>query len=205
MQHAAAIAVALAATLLSGCSYAQILPTGSAVQPVTVPPAGDCRNLGVVTGKGGGGFGEMVANESLIEYATNDALNKAGERGATHLVLMAPTLGSTSQGTTTSATLSGVAYRCAGASAPASAEASAPAWGSATGAAPAGAPGVLATVKAATQARSAPDQSAPARFDLAPGTRVRASPTATRGFRKVWTEDGRTGLVEEAALELQAP
>jgi hypothetical protein len=197
MRHTAAIVIAIA--LLSGCKYAQILPTGATVRPVTEPPTGDCQNLGVVTGKGGGGLGEVVPNERLIEFATNDALNKAGERGATHLVLMAPTLGSTNQGTTTTATLSGVAYRCAGAAAPGAAAASA------TGATPAAVPEVSATVKSAAQARSAQDKGSPAKFELPPGTRVMASPTVTRGFRKVRTEDGRTGFVEDAALQLEAP
>jgi hypothetical protein len=194
MRNAAAIAFAVA--VLSSCKYAQVMPAGTAVQPVTEPPAADCKNLGVVTGKGGGGLGQVVPNERLIEFATNDALNKAGERGATHLVLMAPTLGSVDKGTTTTATVTGVAYQCPGA---AGATAAVPA------AAPAAAADVAATVKAVAQARSAPDKSAPARFELAAGTRVMASPTASRGFRKVRTEDGRAGYVEDALLQVAAP
>jgi hypothetical protein len=197
------VAILIAVALLSACKYAQVLPAGSAVQPVTEPPAADCKNLGVVTGKGGGGFGEFVPNERLIEYATNDALNKAGERGATHLVLMAPTLGSTDKGTTTTATLSGVAYQCpvAAPAATAAVPAAVPAAGTASGA---GAE-VAATVKATAQARSAPDKSAPARFGLAAGTRVMAAPAVSRGFRKVRTEDGRAGFVEDALLQVGAP
>lgn len=180
------------AALLASCKYAELRPEGAAVQAVTQPPSAECRNLGVVAGKGGGGFGELVSNEKLLEHATNDALNQAGERGATHLVLMAPSMGSGDRGATSSAMVTGVAYRCPGAapaSAPASAAAAAPArWDP-------------AVARARTPVRSAPDQAAPVLFLLEPGARIAASPAATRGFRQVRAEDGRGGYVEAAQLE----
>jgi hypothetical protein len=196
------VTVAIGLILLSACKYAQINPSGTKVQPVTQAPAGDCQNLGMVTGKGGGGLGKLVPNEELIDHATNDALNKAGERGATHLVLMAPSLGSTDSGTTTTATISGVAYRCGGGTA-------SPAAGAATtaaAAAPAAAAAqtVSATLRSAAPVRSAPDKSAPSRFELAAGTRVDAAPAATRGFRKIQTADGRSGYVDDALLQVGA-
>jgi hypothetical protein len=103
--------------LLSGCTYAEVSARGRSVHITDATPAG-CDNLGVVIGKGGGGFGEWVPNERLVEYAMNDARNKAAERGATHVTLSPPQLGGGQHGTS-SATITGFAYRCAqGAPAP---------------------------------------------------------------------------------------
>jgi hypothetical protein len=52
-----------------------------------------------------------VANEDLIEYATNDARNLAAELGGNYLQTDPPQLGQ-SDGTTTTATVSGTAYKC---------------------------------------------------------------------------------------------
>jgi hypothetical protein len=97
--------------LASACTYAELNRNGNAVRIADAAPAG-CENLGVVIGKGGGGFGTLVPNESLIEYAMNDARNKAAARGATHVTLSPPQLGG-GQGGTSAATISGFAYRCA--------------------------------------------------------------------------------------------
>lgn len=53
----------------------------------------------------------MVSNEDLIDYAMNDLRNKAAEMGSTHVRNDPPQLGS-GDGTTTSATITGTAYRC---------------------------------------------------------------------------------------------
>lgn len=114
--------ILLAVGLASACTYADLSLRGSTVQMADGAPAG-CANLGVVIGKGGGGFGEMVANEVLVEHAMNDARNKAAELGASHVALSPPQLGGSP---VTSATVTGFAYRCeAGAPAPARSQAAA--------------------------------------------------------------------------------
>jgi hypothetical protein len=111
---------------LGACTYAQLSVRGQDVEVVDAAPRG-CQNLGPIVGKGGGGGGSLVRNEHLIEYALNDARNKAGDRGATHLTYSAPALGASGGqygSTVTSATVTGIAYRCGdGAAAPAGAEA----------------------------------------------------------------------------------
>ena len=53
----------------------------------------------------------MISNDSLMQYAMNDARNKAAELGATHVHLSTPQLGG-ANGTTTTATVMAVAYKC---------------------------------------------------------------------------------------------
>lgn len=119
-------AIAAALSLALACTYAELSARGREVRLADATPAG-CENLGVVIGKGGGGFGEFVRNELLVEHAMNDARNKAAERGATHLTLSPPQLGG-GQGGTSSATITGFAYRCeARAGAPAGTETLVPA------------------------------------------------------------------------------
>jgi hypothetical protein len=96
--------------LASACTYAELSRAGSGVRLADGAPAG-CDNLGHVVGKGGGGFGEWTANESLIEYAMNDARNKAAALGATHVALSPPQLGGNQHGIS-AATVTGFAYRC---------------------------------------------------------------------------------------------
>lgn len=100
----------VSAWLVSACTYAELSRAGTAVRITDGAPPG-CQNLGVVIGKGGGGGGLFVANESLVEYAMNDARNKASALGATHVTLSPPQLGGGKDGTT-SATVTGFAYRC---------------------------------------------------------------------------------------------
>jgi uncharacterized protein DUF4156 len=110
-------AILAALALTTGCTYAELSARGREVRIADATPAG-CENLGIVIGEGGGGGGEFVPTESLVEHAMNDARNKAAERGATHVTLSPPALGGGKHGTS-SATLTGFAYRCAeGARAP---------------------------------------------------------------------------------------
>jgi hypothetical protein len=118
----------VAVALLGACTYAQLGARGQQVELVDSAPPG-CQNLGPVVGKGGGGGGSFVRNEDLIEYAMNDARNKAGDRGATHITYSAPGLGVSGGqhgGSVTSATITGIAYRCGGSGAPPAAQAVAP-------------------------------------------------------------------------------
>ena len=101
-----AMAVALA------CATPSLSQGGSHVVPITAAPGPECQNLGVVIGQGGGSFGGgWISNNQLTEYAMNDALSQAAERGATHLEISPPQLGG-GGGTTTTATETGIAFKC---------------------------------------------------------------------------------------------
>jgi hypothetical protein len=63
-------------------------------------------------GEGGGTLGNFVSNDQLVEYAMNDLRNKAAAKGATYVQSDPPQLGQ-GKGTTTTATITGTAYRCA--------------------------------------------------------------------------------------------
>jgi hypothetical protein len=96
----------------SGCgTYLALTPEAQAVVATTIKPAGSCKSLGALTGKGGGASGAYVSNESLIEYAVNDLRNQAATIGATHVVYTPPAMGGNG-GTTTSAMVTGEALRC---------------------------------------------------------------------------------------------
>lgn len=103
--------LAVALVLALGCTYSDLTAGGRTVVAAPNLKVQHCRHLGTVVGKGGGGGGGWVTNQSLIRYAMNDVRNKAAAMGATHVVTGNPTLGS-SEGTTTSATVTGTAYRC---------------------------------------------------------------------------------------------
>lgn len=100
-------------TLLSvACATAKLTSGGARVAVANDPQVVECENLGPVVGTGGGALlGGYVPNDKLVTYAMNDARNKAAALGATHITLSAPQLGGM-EGTTTTATVSGVAYRC---------------------------------------------------------------------------------------------
>ncbi len=141
----AALALSVAA-LLSGCATAALSPAGSKVVASPNVPVEGCQYLGNVIGQGGGAFGGgYVSNDKLMEYALNDAQNKAAAKGATHLQTTPPQLGG-SGGTTTTATVTGTAYKCA------VAEKNAPG----TPVAPAAAPATEAAPAAATAADTTP-------------------------------------------------
>lgn len=103
---------------LTACATAELSRKGASVVAAQTAPYGDCVVLGTVIGEGGGSFGGgMISNASLVEYAMNDARNKAGELGANYVQLGQPALGvSGGDGgtTTTTATVLGTAYRCSG-------------------------------------------------------------------------------------------
>lgn len=110
------LGVLLSLAALAGCATADLTEAGSKVAPTRDPLPDTCQNVGIVYGKGGGTFGgEMVSNEDLIEYATNDIRNKTAELGGTHVRHDPPQMGS-GDGTTTTVTITGTAYKCPGAS-----------------------------------------------------------------------------------------
>lgn len=100
------------AIVLGGCATAALSAGGAKVAAGRTAPPPDCQPVGYLTGKGGGAFGgSWVSNEDLIEYAMNDLRNKAAEKGATYIHHDPPQLGS-SEGTTSSVTITGTAYKC---------------------------------------------------------------------------------------------
>ncbi|MCB9585303.1 MAG: DUF4156 domain-containing protein [Polyangiaceae bacterium] len=120
MRTQLALLLSVAALALGGCSTASLTAEGAKVAPTRDPLPESCQNVGLVTGKGGGTFGGgMVSNEDLIEYAMNDIRNKTAELGGTHVRTDPPQLGS-GDGTTTSVTITGTAYKCPGAAGAAS-------------------------------------------------------------------------------------
>ncbi len=108
--------IVLVAFALAGCSTAKLSGSGERVEIVSQVDQKVCKNLGPVFGKGGGSFGgAWISDESLMEYASNDLRNKAGEKGATHVIASTHQMGQTTGqygGTTSTATISGIAYRC---------------------------------------------------------------------------------------------
>lgn len=97
---------------LSACSTAELNTAGARVAMVRAPVGTDCPPVGYFVGKGGGTFGgDLISNESLIEYAMNDLRNKAAQKGATHVQVDPPQLGQ-GDGTTTTATVTGTGYKC---------------------------------------------------------------------------------------------
>mgnify|MGYP001127614211 CR=1 FL=1 len=105
--------VLLTVGISASCSYSSLSGGGASVVAAPNLTVTHCRYIGTVVGEGGGGGGGWVTNSSLIKYAMNDLRNKAAAMGATHVVTASPQLGST-QGTTTSATVTGTAYDCSG-------------------------------------------------------------------------------------------
>lgn len=186
--------------LASACAYNQLSARGSRVETLPSAPGADCQNLGIVIGKGGGAFGLWVANEELMEYALNDARNKAAELGATSVVVTPPQLGvSTGEGGgVTTATVMAIAYRCAGAVAM---EKAAPAVATVEAEAPHPSGFRAARVRIRTALRAGPDPQAPPIAWLDPGAQVSASEADVRGFRRVTAAGGTTGFTEVAALD----
>jgi hypothetical protein len=108
------LVAALGVCAFAGCgTYSALAPDARTVTASTMRPPGKCISLGTVTGKGGGASGGYVSNEELIEYALNDARNRAAMLGATDFIYSGPSLGG-SGGTTTSAMVTGEALKCDG-------------------------------------------------------------------------------------------
>ena len=98
--------------LVSACSTADLTADGARVVASRNAPAATCEEVKYLVGHGGGTFGgEYIANDDLIEYAMNDLRNQAAEAGANYVQHDSPQLGD-GDGTTTTATISGTAYRC---------------------------------------------------------------------------------------------
>jgi hypothetical protein len=117
MQVRSTIRLALLLTLAApvACKTDKLKPEAANVAAGRSAPGASCQSVGYITGKGGGTFGgEYISNESLIEYAMNDLRNQAAELGADYVQHDPPQLGS-GDGTTTSVTITGTAYKCTGA------------------------------------------------------------------------------------------
>ena len=104
--------LALLTPLITACKTSDLTPAGAEVTASRNAAPPGCEPVGYLTGKGGGTFGGgLVSNEDLIEYALNDLRNQAAERGANFIQHDPPGLGS-GDGTTTSVTITGTAYKC---------------------------------------------------------------------------------------------
>jgi hypothetical protein len=105
--------VLLASTTALACSTPALSPAASHVAVSRNPAPTACSPMGYLVGEGGGTFGGgWISNDQLIEYAMNDLRNKAAEQGANYVQSDPPQLGN-GKGTTTTATITGTAYRCA--------------------------------------------------------------------------------------------
>ena len=123
-----ALACLAFALSLVGCKASQLSTNATNIVLLYDEPAG-CENLGVVIGQGGGMAGAYSKPSVIRESAENDALNKAAERGATHLLLhpeeraqgdgRGPTEHDTApamahgSGTGSTVTVAGTAFKCA--------------------------------------------------------------------------------------------
>jgi hypothetical protein len=104
--------VLISALGLAGCATAALSPQGAQVAVTRNPPTPDCVTAGYLVGEGGGTFGgKWISNDSLLQYALNDLRNKAAKLGANYVQTDPPQLGS-GHGTTSTATITGTAYRC---------------------------------------------------------------------------------------------
>lgn len=105
-------ASALGISLLAGCSTASLSPRGAKVVATRNAPDKTCTAIKYLVGHGGGSFGGgMIANDDLVEYAMNDLRNKAAKVGADYVQHDPPQMGQ-GDGTTTTVTISGTAYKC---------------------------------------------------------------------------------------------
>lgn len=98
---------------LVGCATAAPSAEAQRVIPVNGVPGPLCQNLGTVIGESearGWGTGATTAEE-LASQATGDAMERAAQRGATHIFLSPVTLRQ-KDGAPSGATLTGVAFRC---------------------------------------------------------------------------------------------
>lgn len=108
----AALSVFVMSVLSSGCSTEDLSETGAKVVASRNAPAQTCQQLGFVVGHGGGSFGGgFISNDDLIEYAMNDLRNRTADLGGNYVQYDTPTMGD-GDGTTTTATVSGTAFRC---------------------------------------------------------------------------------------------
>ncbi len=96
----------------TACSVHTLDAEAEKVQVSQNPPAAGCARLDFLTGHSGGPLGgAFVPNDDLVDWAMDDLRNQAAERGATYVQYDPPQMGD-SDGTTTTVTVTGVAYRC---------------------------------------------------------------------------------------------
>jgi hypothetical protein len=104
--------VCVCAAISSACGTQDLDPPGEGVVASRNPPPGtDCHEVGHFVGHEGGWTGDWISNDDLIKGAFNDLRNQAGEAGSNYVQHDPPTLGET-DGTTTTATVSGTGFWC---------------------------------------------------------------------------------------------
>ena len=108
------MALVLLGSWVGACATAPSTPQRPPVIPVDGVPAG-CENLGTVIGESqprGWGAGETTADD-LVAQATGEAMQRAAQRGGTHIFLSPVTM-QQKDGAPFQATRTGVAFRCGG-------------------------------------------------------------------------------------------
>ena len=104
--------VLLGISPLAACSTPTLSSHGAKVVATRNAPEKTCTAIKYIVGHGGGTFGGgMIANDDLVEYAMNDLRNKAAKVGADYVQHDPPQMGH-GDGTTTTVTISGTAYKC---------------------------------------------------------------------------------------------
>ncbi|MCZ6805893.1 MAG: DUF4156 domain-containing protein [Deltaproteobacteria bacterium] len=121
-----ALTLGLAMLFQPGCKASQLTSHGTDVALLGTEPFG-CEELGEVVAHGGGAGGGYVKKRIIVESATTNARNQAAEMGATHVLLGEPEIvhgtGTASvhdmqpamahgDGSSSTATVRGVAYKC---------------------------------------------------------------------------------------------
>ena len=77
-------------------------------------PIAGCHSIGSFKGTGGGLGGAFLADSTLETYATNDLLQQAGERGATHVLVTGEDYHRNAGGNADAVTLTGEGFVCDG-------------------------------------------------------------------------------------------
>lgn len=98
---------------LLGCATSSPSPEARRVIPVSGVPGPLCQNLGTVIGEAevSGRGSTPETPDELASRAATDAMERAAQRGATHIFLSPVTLRQTG-GAVSGATLTGAAFRC---------------------------------------------------------------------------------------------
>jgi hypothetical protein len=171
---------------LLGCKAGALSEGGTTVVMLYAEPVG-CDELGVVIGRGGGLTGAYSKPRVNQESAENDALNKAAELGATHLLLHPEEVAqgdghqpmekdtepamAHGYGTGSTVTVAGTAYKCAPGTLP---------------------PATATSIQAGSAAAEARESQAPSSISLAPLGALKSITVFHRGPLASGTGTGET-------------
>jgi hypothetical protein len=97
-------------SLLTACSTASLSKAGRQVEVVGRDDVKNCIEVEKLEGKGSKNFLEIVGDMTVTNRAISDAMNKAGKKGATHVVL--GTVYTTSGQDTLDVKINAISYNC---------------------------------------------------------------------------------------------